>query len=69
MNLTDPFKSAIESYLSHAGMKPTAFGCATVKDPKFVFDLRGDRSPSVRLMDQAKTWKADHPPASTEAVR
>ncbi|OJY69763.1 MAG: hypothetical protein BGP16_08460 [Sphingobium sp. 66-54] len=40
--------SNIESFLRHTGMPPARFGREAVRDPRFVFDLRKGREPTVR---------------------
>ena len=37
--------SRIERYLRRSGVRPTQFGRAAARDPRFVFDLRNGRAP------------------------
>lgn len=45
----EPFLSKVEKFLSDHGMAATTFGKDAVGDPRFVFDLRDGRSPSLRV--------------------
>lgn len=38
----------IESFLRRTGMPPARFGREAVRDPRFVFDLRRGREPTLR---------------------
>jgi hypothetical protein len=40
----------IELFLRRTGMAPTRFGRDSVRDPRFVFDLRNGREPSGRTV-------------------
>lgn len=39
----------IERYLKQSGTRPTRFGRDSVRDPRFVFDLRRGREPRLRV--------------------
>lgn len=43
MTDADPILSEIEMFLEQSDMTPTDFGMASMKDPRFVFDLRAGR--------------------------
>lgn len=43
---------AVDSHLERVGISPTAFGRLVAKDPNLVFDLRGGRSPQMRLVER-----------------
>lgn len=38
----------IEVFLRRTGMRPAEFGRLTMRDPRFVFDLRNGREPRTR---------------------
>jgi hypothetical protein len=40
----------IEVFLRRTGMAPTRFGRESVRDPRFVFDLRNGREPTGRTV-------------------
>lgn len=46
----------IERYLRAADMPPTRFGRVTVRDPRFVFDLRRGREPRVATERRVHAW-------------
>ena len=46
----------IERYLRASGMPPTRFGRETVRDPRFVFDLRRGRAPRVETVARVAAW-------------
>ncbi|HLH92565.1 MAG TPA: hypothetical protein VKX28_29400 [Xanthobacteraceae bacterium] len=52
------FLAEIEAFLQRAGMSPSGFGRAALRDPNFVRDLRGGRAPSLRLVDRARAFMA-----------
>jgi len=54
------FLAEIEAFLRGAGMSPSGFGRAALGDPNFVRDLRGGRAPSLRLVDRARAFMAQH---------
>jgi hypothetical protein len=56
----DDFKAEVEVFLIRHDMKPAAFGALALKDPKFVFDLRKGRSPSMKTIDRVRRFMADH---------
>lgn len=39
----------IEKFLTETAMPPTLFGRLSVRDPRFVFDLRRGRQPGARV--------------------
>lgn len=53
------FLSEIERFLAASGMTATAFGKAALKDPNFVFDLRGGRIPNLTIVERAQTFMRD----------
>lgn len=55
-SLSAQFLNQIETYLATTGMKPTVFGREVMGDPKFVFDLRKGRSPSLRTIERVQSW-------------
>jgi hypothetical protein len=48
----DQLRADVEAYLAETGMKPTTFGRLALGDPNFVFDLRKNRSPSLKLAEK-----------------
>lgn len=63
--MIDPFaqfRAEIEVYLAETGMDPTNFGKAVLKDPCFVFDIRGGRSPRASTFHRVRSYMADNPP-------
>lgn len=46
----------IERYLRRNAMPPTQFGRATVRDPRFVFDLRKGREPRSETVARVVAW-------------
>lgn len=54
---------AVEAFLRESGMSATAFGERAMRDPKFVFDLRGGKrellpSTSKRVVGFMDGWRA-----------
>jgi 2,4-dienoyl-CoA reductase-like NADH-dependent reductase (Old Yellow Enzyme family) len=47
-NLVD----AVNRHLEQERISPTAFGRKVARDPNLVFDLRGGRSPQLRLIER-----------------
>jgi hypothetical protein len=58
MTIQDDFRAEIESFLERHDMKPAVFGQQALHDPKFVFDLRQGRSPSVKTIEKVRAWMA-----------
>lgn len=46
----------IERYLRASDMPPTRFGRETVRDPRFVFDLRSGREPRPETERRVIAW-------------
>ena len=46
----------IERYLRKSDMPPTRFGRETVRDPRFVFDLRSGREPRIETERRVHAW-------------
>jgi 2,4-dienoyl-CoA reductase-like NADH-dependent reductase (Old Yellow Enzyme family) len=46
----------IERHLRSTGTKPTAFGRDTVKDPRFVFDLRNGREVREKTEQRVRSY-------------
>jgi hypothetical protein len=51
-----PLLYRIERYLRASKMPPTVFGRETVRDPRFVFDLRLGRIPRAHTSDRVNAW-------------
>lgn len=58
MSLADSFREEVEAFLTETEMKPTQFGRAAIRDPGFVFGLRNGRSPTIKIVDQVRSWMA-----------
>jgi len=61
-----PLIRSIEKFLREHAMPPTLFGRRSVRDPRFVFDLRQGRQPGNRVKQRAEhfmnIWNAGcHP--------
>jgi len=52
--------SSIESFLRRTGMPPARFGREAVRDPRFVFDLRNGREPTVRTQRRIEHFMNIH---------
>lgn len=52
MSTLEAFRATVEEFLERSGMSATRLGVLTVKDPKFVHDLREGRSPSMATADR-----------------
>jgi hypothetical protein len=52
MLTTDILKSLVERYLDRTGKSPTQFGREALRDPNFVFDLRGGRKPNLETANK-----------------
>ena len=54
----------IEKFMRETNMPWTKFGRLSVRDPRFVEDLRNDRQPgnsvSRRVVNFMKEWRSDH---------
>jgi hypothetical protein len=59
MTIQDDFRAEIEAFLERHDMKPAVFGQQALHDPKFVFDLRKGRSPSIRTIAKERAWMAE----------
>lgn len=46
----------IERYLRRTKMRPSVFGRAVVRDPRFVFDLRLGREPRITTERRVHAW-------------
>lgn len=55
----------IERYLSTNDMPATRFGRETVRDPRFVFDLRSGREPRLETEQRVKAWLNAREPRGT----
>ena len=56
MSQAQTFLTEIEAFLARTKMPPTSFGTQAVKDPNFVRDLRGGRSPSLETADRVRDF-------------
>ena len=56
MTLTQEFQKEVDSFLAMSGMDPTTFGREAMNDPRFVFDIRASRSPSLRTIERVREW-------------
>lgn len=59
MSLSEDFLASVESYLAEHKMAPSAFGVAVLNDPTFVFELRGGRSPSIKVVERVQKFMAE----------
>lgn len=54
----------VEAFLKESRMPPTVFGRTAVRDPRLVGDLRGGRTPGLRMTCRLEhfmnKWRADH---------
>lgn len=59
-----PLLRKIEIFLNETKMPWTKFGRLSVRDPRFVEDLRNGRQPGKTVSDRVETfmylWRADH---------
>jgi hypothetical protein len=46
----------VEKFLKRTGLRPTVFGRAAARDPRFVFDLRNGRNVGPRLRKRIEAW-------------
>lgn len=53
-----PLRLEIERFLRAHGMPPTLFGRLSVRDPRFVLDLRMGREPRMRMRQRVRTFMA-----------
>jgi hypothetical protein len=53
---SEKFVAEVEAFLKASGMSATVFGKAAVNDPKFVFNIRKGRQPSLRLVDRVNAY-------------
>jgi hypothetical protein len=56
MSQSKKFVEEVEAFLKESGMTATVFGKAAVNDPKFVFNIREGRQPSLRLVDRVNAY-------------
>lgn len=55
--LLEEFTGEVEAFLRKGkGMDATTFGKLSLRDPKFVFDIRKGRSPTARIIDKVRTF-------------
>ena len=64
MDIFEPFRQQVESYLEATGMDPTTFGVRALKDPNFVFQLRDGRSPRAPTLLKVSAFMRANPPAA-----
>ena len=59
-----PLLRKIEIFLNQTNMPWTKFGRLSVRDPRFVQDLRNGRQPGKKVTDRAEyfmnIWQEDH---------
>jgi len=58
--ITEQFRDQVEAYLATSGMDATSFGRAALNDPRFVFDLRKGRAPSIKTVDRVIEWMREN---------
>ena len=46
----------VEKFLKNSNMPPAKFGRESMKDPRFVFDLRNGREPSARTVKKVRDY-------------
>jgi hypothetical protein len=54
------FRQHVEKFLKRKGIRPTVFGRAAARDPRFVFDLRQGRNVGPRLRKRVEIWMAEN---------
>lgn len=70
MMTANSFIETIERFLAASGMSASAFGRAALGDPNFVGDVRGGRSPNLRMVERVTVYIAQNsPPAQPQANR
>lgn len=60
MTPSEQFLSEIDAFLQRTGMKASAFGRESIKDPNLVGDLRNGRSPSLALVGRVHEYIRSH---------
>jgi predicted transcriptional regulator len=50
------FREEIEAFLRENEISATAFGKKAMNDPKFVFDIREGRKPSLDAVDKVRAF-------------
>lgn len=69
MSEQDTLLSEIECFLGRSGMTPTNFGYSAVRDPRFVFDLRGGRECRGKTQARARKFMHDHSQVAEDQCR
>lgn len=69
MSIIDTLLREITAYCREAGIAETTFGRLAVGDGKFVGRLRDGRDVTVRVVEQARGYMADNPPAARRRRR
>jgi hypothetical protein len=52
--MTSPLAHRVDRFLRKSGMSPTLFGRLSVRDPRFVGDLRNGRQPGARVSSRVE---------------
>lgn len=61
MTTHSEFVATIDRYLTASGMGAARFGSQAVKDPNFVADVRGGRSPSLAMVERVLAFIRANP--------
>jgi len=69
MSTKTAFLAEIDAFLERSKMTASAFGKAAVNDPNFVGDIRGDRQPSLGLVDRVHAFIQQQDAVSKEAAQ
>ncbi len=54
------FEQHVEKFLKRTKIRPTVFGRAAARDPRFVFDLRLGRQVGPRLRRRVEAWMEEN---------
>lgn len=56
MNAQQSFLAEVDAFLKRHEMSDSRFGKEALKDPNFVLELRGGRSPGINTVEEVRTF-------------
>ena len=63
------FNTDVERFLFRHDMLATQFGVLAMKDPTFIFRLRGGREPKLSTCEKIRTWMNDYADVQAQKAR
>lgn len=66
MSTLEAFKSEVEKFLADHNVSATRFGIASLRDPRFVHELRQGRAPSIVTAERVREFMQAAPREAPE---